>query len=241
MQSPGLNCYTVTLSQKSDKIKVTDSEVIPAMSTTLSSLLLFLTAVSVDSLTAGLTYGTQRVRIRRSAYLVLVFVPALFITLANRIGSCICYFLPENILPFLSFTLLMLLALSKLTESLLRFLARRYPSLSRNWGLKIKQINIIFTVYLSPEDANQEDLQILSAREALLLSLALSLDSVLVGMAFTTGPLPLLLLFLLAAFFNFLLFTAGYAFGHLVSSVLRIDLSWLSGLFLLLLALQSLL
>lgn len=211
------------------------------MSTTIPALLLFLTAVSVDSLTAGLTYGTQRVKIRYSAYLVLIFVPALFITLANRIGSCIYFLLPETVLPVLSFTLLFLLSLSKLTESLLRFLARRYPSLTRNWGVKIKQINIIFTVYLSPEDANRDDLQILSVREALLLSLALSLDSILAGMAFTTGPLPWLALFFLAALFNFLLFTAGYAFGHLVSTVLHIDLSWLSGLFLLLLALQALL
>lgn len=211
------------------------------MSTTLPALLLFLTAVSVDSLTAGLTYGTQRVRLRPLACLILIFVPALFITAANRLGSFFCILLPKTALPVLSFTLLTLLGMSKLAESLLRFLTRRYPSLTRNWGLKIKQLNIIFTVYLSPEDANQEDLQVLSAREALLLSLALSLDSVLVGMAFTAGRLPFLPLFLLSALFNLLLFGAGYGFGHLVSSVLRIDLSWLSGLFLLLLALQALL
>lgn len=144
------------------------------MSTIPVSLFLFLTAVSIDSLTAGLTYGTQRVKIRPFAYLILTFIPALFITLANHIGSWLFVLLPKTVLPFLSFTLLMLLGLSKLTESLLRLLARRCPSLTRNWGLKIKQINIIFTVYLSPEDANQEDLQFLSAKEALLLSLALS-------------------------------------------------------------------
>lgn len=211
------------------------------MSTTLFSLLIFLTAVSIDSLTAGLTYGTQRVKIKRSAYFILIFIPALFITLANHIGSRIILFLPESVLPFLSFILLALLGLSKLTESLLRLLAHRYPSLSRNWGWKIKQINIIFTIYLSPEDANQEDLQILSAKESLLLALALSLDSVLVGMAFTTGTLPGPLLFFLASLFNLILFTAGYALGHLASRVLHIDLSWLSGLFLLLLAIQALL
>lgn len=211
------------------------------MFTTLSALLLFLAAVSVDSLTAGLTYGTQRVKIRFAAYLALIFVPALFITLSNRIGSCLYYFLPKSALPFLSFLLLLFLGLSKLTESLLRLLARRCPSLTRNWGLKIKQVNIIFTVYISPEDANGDDLHVLSAKEALLLSLALSLDSVLAGMAFNAASLPVLPLFLLAALFNFLLFSAGYVLGHLASTVLRIDLSWLSGLFLLLLALQALL
>ena len=211
------------------------------MSSAFAALLLFLTAVSIDSLTAGLTYGTQRVHIKPFSYLILICVPAAFITAANRIGSHILSFLPEAVLPFLSFTLLTILGVSKLSESLIRLLAHKHPSLTRNWGCKIKQINIIFTVYLSPEDANQDDLQILTPKEAFLLSLALSLDSVLVGMAFHTDPLPLAVLFLLAALFNLLLFAAGYGFGHLISSVLRIDLSWLSGLFLLLLALQALL
>lgn len=211
------------------------------MSSAFAALLLFLTAVSIDSLTAGLTYGTQRVHIKPFSYLILICVPAVFITAANHISSHILSFLPEATLPFLSFTLLMILGFSKLSESLIRLLAHKHPSLTRNWGCKIKQINIIFTVYLSPEDANQDDLQILTPKEAFLLSLALSLDSVLVGMAFHTGPLPLAVLFLLAALFNLLLFAAGYGFGHLISSVLRIDLSWLSGLFLLLLALQAIL
>lgn len=211
------------------------------MLTMLPALFLFLAAVSVDSLSAGLTYGTRRVKISRFACLILIFVPALFVTAANRVGFWLCFLLPETALPFLSFTLLALLGISKLTESLLRFFADKYPSLTRNWGVRIKQINIIFTIYLSPEEANREDLQILSAREALLLSFALSLDSVLAGMAFTTGPIPFLLLFLLASVFNLLLFSAGYGLGRLVSSLLHIDLSWLSGLFLLLLALQALL
>ena len=211
------------------------------MSGSFAALILFLTAVSIDSLTAGLTYGTQRVCIKLPAYLILVCVPAAFIAAANRVGFYIFLFLPKTILPILSCVLLALIGFSKLSESLIRLLARRHPSLTRNWGCKIKQIHIVFTVYLSPEDANREDVQILSPKEALLLSLALSLDSVLVGMAYTTGPIPLAALFLLAALFNLLLFSVGYGFGHLISSALHVDLSWLSGLFLLLLALQALL
>ena len=211
------------------------------MSGSFTALILFLTAVSIDSLTAGLTYGTQRVHIRPAAYLILTCVPAAFITAANRVGSYMFLFLPKPFLPILSFILLALIGLSKLSESLIRFLARKHPSLTRNWGCRIKQIHIIFTVYLSPEDANREDLQILSPKEALLLSLALSLDSVLAGMAFTMGPIPLVALFFLAALFNLLLFSVGYGLGHLASRVLRVDLSWLSGLFLLLLALQAIL
>ena len=84
------------------------------MSTALPVLLLFLTAVSMDSLTAGLTYGTQRVKLQPAACLILTFIPSLFITAANRVGSFLYFLLPQTALPFLSFTLLMLLGLSKL-------------------------------------------------------------------------------------------------------------------------------
>lgn len=109
-----------------------------------------------------------------------------------------------------------------------------------NWGCQIKQINIVFTVYLSPEEANRTDIQVLSAKEALLLSLALSLDSVLVGMAFPAAAIPRLTLFFCATLFNLLLFVTGCLSGRLLSRVLRIDLSWLSGLCLLLLAFRTL-
>ena len=204
------------------------------------ALLFFLLAVTLDSLTAGLTYGTRKVRILPLSYLILICIPALFITAANQLGTLLACLLPPQVLPWISFLLLFLLGISKIIESLIRRLAAKHPSLTRNWGCKIKQINIIFTIYLSPEYANVEDLQILSAKEALLLSLALSLDSILVGMAFTTEEVSWILLFLLAILFNLLFFLVGYLVGHVLCHLFHVDLSWLSGLLLLLLALQAL-
>lgn len=204
------------------------------------ALLFFLLAVTLDSLTAGLSYGTRKVRIQPLSYLILICIPALFITAANRIGTLLACLLPSQVLPWISFLLLFLLGISKIIESLIRRLAAKHPSLTRNWGCKIKQINIIFTIYLSPEYANGEDLQILSAKEALLLSLALSLDSILVGMAFTTDAVSWVFLFLLAVLFNLLFFLIGYLAGHVLCHLFHVDLSWLSGLLLLLLALQAL-
>lgn len=210
------------------------------MSFSISSLLLFLVAVSLDSLTAGFSYGTGRVHIKALSLLLLACVPALFVTAAGGLGEIVGSLLASGVLPFLSFFLLAAIGIAKLLESLIRSIARKYPSLMGNWGCQIKQINIIFTVYLSPEEANRTDLQVLSAKEALLLSLALSLDSVLVGMAFPAADIPRLTLFCSAAFFNLLLFITGCILGRLLTRMLRIDLSWLSGLCLLLLALRAL-
>lgn len=204
-------------------------------------VLLFMFAVSIDSLTAGFSYGTSKVRIQPLSAVFLVFIPAVSITLMTRIGSLLFSFIPAHIFSVLSFLLLFFLACEKLIESLIRHLAGKYPNNVGNWAYKIKQVNIIFTIYFSPEDANKQDVQVLSAKEALFLSLALSLDSILASMAFSCQVSSLLFFFLLAVFFHFLLFMAGYMLGLLVSRKFSIDLSWLSGLFLLLLALCTLL
>ena len=83
-------------------------------------------------------------------------------------------------------------------------------------------------------------MQILSGKEAFFLSLALSLDSMFASMAFSCQVNSLLFLFLSAAFFHFLLFSIGYLSGLFLSKKCSFDLSWLSGLFLLLLSFGTL-
>lgn len=207
----------------------------------LLPLLLFLVAVSVDSVSAGLTYGTGNVQIRPISYVFLICVPALFVALSHQLSRMLCFFLTADAIRLLSFAVLFLLGCEKLLESLLRWLAQKHPRPSKNWGCSFKQLNILFTVYLSPEDANRRDRQILSGTEALLLSLALSLDSILAGMAFCVVSLPGILLFFLAALMNYLFFLTGYGAGRTLAAHSRIDLSWLSGVFLLLLSLLTLL
>lgn len=207
----------------------------------LLPVLLFLIAVSVDSVSAGLTYGTGNVQIRPISYVFLTCIPALFVALSHQLSRLLCFFLTADAIRLLSFAVLLLLGCEKLLEGLLRRLAQKHPRPARRWGCRFKQLNILFTVYLSPEDANRKDRQILVGTEALLLSLALSLDSILAGMAFCVVSLPGILLFFLAALMNYLFFLTGYGAGRTLAAHSHIDLSWLSGVFLLLLSLLTLL
>ena len=207
---------------------------------TILPVALFLLAVSFDSLTAGLAYGSTRVHIKPVAGIFLVCIPSASIALMTKIGSFLFAAIPDFALSILSFLLLFILGIEKLMESLIRYLADKYPVKVGNWACRIRQMNIIFTIYFSPEDANTQDTQVLSGKEAFFLSLALSLDSILTSMAFS-GRLPsMLILFFLAALFHFLLFLAGFVFGLILARKCSLDLSWLSGLFLLLLALCAL-
>ena len=203
-------------------------------------VLLFMLAVSVDSLTAGLSYGASRVHIKLVSAVFLVLIPSVCITLMTQAGSLLFSLFPASVLSLLSFLLLFFLGCEKLLESLIRHLAKAYPDIVGNWTCKIRQLNIIFTIYFSPEEANKQEVQILSGKEAFFLSLALSLDSMFASMAFPCQVNSLLFLFLSAAFFHFLLFSIGYLSGLFLSKKCSFDLSWLSGLFLLLLSFGTL-
>lgn len=208
---------------------------------TIMPVMLFMLAVSIDSLSAGFAYGASKVNIKPLSLLFLVFIPSICITLMTKAGSLIFSLIPTTFLSVLSFLILCALGLTKLFESLIRHLSGKYADTIGNWACRIKQMNIIFTIYFSPEDANKQDTQILSAKEALFLSLALSLDSILASMAFSFQVSSMPIFFLIAVFFHFLLFMAGYLLGMFMSKKFSIDLSWLSGLFLLLLAILTLL
>lgn len=55
-------------------------------------VLLFMLAVSVDSLTAGLSYGASKVHIKPLSAIFLVFVPSVSITLMTQIGTLLFLF-----------------------------------------------------------------------------------------------------------------------------------------------------
>lgn len=185
--------------------------------------------------------GVQLYLIKPLSAVFLVFIPSVSITLMTQIGTLFFSLFPAHVFSILSFLLLFFLGFEKLLEYLIRRLSEAYPDIIGNWTCKIKQLNIIFTIYFSPEEANRQEVQVLSGKEALFLSLALSLDSVLASMAFSCQVTSLPFLFLSAVFFHFLLFLLGYLSGLLLSKKFSLDLSWLSGLFLLLLALGTLL
>ncbi len=207
----------------------------------ITPLLLFMLAVSVDSLSAGFVYGSSKVKVKLLSAILLVFIPSVSITLITGLGSFIFSLIPPFMFSTLSFTLLFILGCEKLIESVIRHFASRFPDKIGNWACKIKQMNIIFTIYFSPEDANKQDIQILNAKEAFFLSLALSLDSMIASMAFSCQAASLVIVFALAAIFHFAFFFSGFAAGALVARKSSADLSWLSGAVLLLLSLYTLL
>ena len=185
-------------------------------------------ALTLDGFVASFAYGADRIRIPLRSALVIDFVCTLTMTLSLFLGETVRAYIPAPALKMLCFSILFALGLFKCFDRFAKSLIRRGKA------------PFFLTVYAAPQTADADRSKVLSAREALALALALSLDGLAAGFGAALGNANLLVVLLLSLWANLASITFGEALGKRVSKKCSADLSWLSGAALILLALAKL-
>lgn len=202
--------------------------------------LLLVTALSTDALVAGFAYGSQRISIPLRCTACISFLCSLALAVSLLAGTLLRPFIPPNAADNICFILLAGLGIAKLFDSSIKRCIRRQKPLRRCISFSAMHLRFILTVYADPEKADLDGSRSLSIGEALTVGIALSLDGLAAGLsaALVSANCPLTILL------SFLIGTAailvGCAAGRKVSEKTSIDLSWLGGLLLLVLAFQKL-
>lgn len=173
-------------------------------------LFLLVVALCADAFTASFVYGADRVKIPFLSAAIITFLSTAILAAFLFAGTVIRPLFPGNSAAYLGAALLFFLGLGKL-------LAKPVKDVARN--------------------ANEQEPEVLSAREAFILGIALSLDSAAagIGTGLTDSSWPLLLCLSLAS--GFLAIMAGSRLGRLISGCTHMDFSRMSGGILMLLAL----
>lgn len=185
---------------------------------------IFLTiALSMDAFTAAFSYGTDNVRVPFISTLIIAVICGLMLTLSFLAGNVLLSLIPSGFAKILSFSILFLLSLYKLYDAL----PKKRPA--------------SFTTDSISDKVNKKDKQIISAQEAALLALALSIDSISAGISIGTPDLPLPLLFLIAVCIHLAAIWSGSHAGASLSKKTSQNFSWLGAVLLLLLAFLRLL
>lgn len=166
-----------------------------------------------------------------SIIVTLLFIISLFI--GNIIGS----FLDINIIKYISFVILLFLGLYKLFE----FTIKNFYIKLNDKEFKLFNIKFILNVISDSTLADIDKSKKLSIKESISLGVALSLDGICaaltVGMVFTNYVITILLSFCITLF----MFLIGNIIGKKISYKKDINLSWLSGFILIILAITKLL
>ena len=205
----------------------------------MAEWILLILALSFDAFLVSVTYGLDEIRISRSAAVIIALIGTLFLfvslTLANTIGQ----FLDERLALSLSGALLMFLGCCSLFQSLWKSCLEKLQK--QPICLRYKNVVLLLEIAQNEIKADVDRSKTLSYREAIMLAMALSFDSLASGFAYGLSIQPNLGLYGLNFIVCWGLVLLGASIGAMMKGRTRWDLSWCSGVFLIILAFARLL
>lgn len=198
-------------------------------------------ALSLDTFVASFAYGAGGIKIHKSSALVISGVSSGILVISLLFGYVIRRFVPEGMLSVICFVLLLLPGIAKLCDSLTKSLIRRKNGLNEKISFHALNISFILHVYADPHIADRDGSSDLSVREAVSLAAALSLDGLAVGIGAAFGSTNVLMAAALSFTLGLAAVLLGGLLGNRAAGRLKLDLGWLSGAMLIIIAFVKLL
>ena len=206
----------------------------------IAEALILVIALSADAFVSSLAYGTDKIKIPFISAAIISIICSMFLGLFLFLGVVLNPFIPSNTIKFVCFAILLVLGIVKLFENYTKIKLSKNQNLKKEVKFSVFSLSFILNIYSKPVDADKDKSKVLSPLESVTLSIALSLDGIAAG--FGTGMLSnnYVLIIILSLTLSFAAIIAGVFIGKKISQKLDINLSWLSGILLILLAFSKL-
>ena len=157
------------------------------------------------------------------------------------VGSIISGYIPSWITTVICFIILFTIGTIKLLDSITKSIIRKYNNLNKELKFSFLNFKFILNLYANPEDADIDSSKILSIREAIALAISLSLDGLAVGFGAALTNVNGVIIFFFSFLTNTLAVLLGCNIGNKLAAKISFNLSWLSGIVLIVLAFLKLL
>lgn len=203
--------------------------------TSIQSLLL-VCALSLDAFVASIGYGANKIKIPFISLTIINLVCSSFLAISLFFGSFIKRFIPGAITSTISCIALMTLGIYYLFESIVKSYIKKKSNSNKRVELKLFDLRFIIDIYADETKADFNNSKDISPREALYLSAALSLDSLAAGFGSSLGNINFMQTIVLSLVFNMFAVIIGSFLGRKFIEKSKINLSWLGGLLLIILA-----
>lgn len=211
-----------------------------AVAQMITEALVLALALSMDAFFASFSYGSNRIRIPLCSVLIVNAVSATLLGASLLVGSLVRQYMPGWLTPMLCFGILFVLGLVKLLDSMTKTFIRKHQSFRGNVKFSFFNFRFVLTLYADPESADVDHSKIISPMEAATLAVALSLDGMAVGFGAAMGEVNGWALVAMALMTDALAVILGSRFGNRVAQKLPFNISWLSGLLLIVMAFTKL-
>lgn len=202
--------------------------------------LLLVSSICIDAFVASIAYGSNKIKIPLLSSIVISIVGSAVLGISLFLGSLVKDFLPGNLPIALSFSILMILGVYRLFESLFKNYIQKNMNSEKSFTFRLFDFNFILQVYADETKADFDKSKELSVKESLYLAIALSFDSLAVGFGSSLvggGYIQAIVLCFLVGLCSVLI---GSFIGKKLVEKANINLSWLSGVILMVLAVSKL-
>ena len=204
---------------------------------TAGEALALVLALSLDAFAASFAYGADRVRIPPASLAVISGVCSGVLGLSLLLGSGAAPWLPAGIPSLIGFLLLLIIGCVRLFDRSIKALIRSRRLTEKRIQFHLFSLCVILDIYACPQNADRDQSRVLSPGEAASLAMALSLDGLAAGFGAGLSQVDWLLPVLFSLIVGAAAVRLGDLAGQRLAKRIPFDLSWLSGLLLILLAL----
>lgn len=203
--------------------------------------LILVFALCTDTFVASLAYGANRVHVTWGKVALLNGICSGCLGIALGMGSIIDTVMPESLTKAICFVCLFALGLVKLLDYSIKTYINRNCHIKRNLSFNLSGLKVIVSIYGNPMAADVDGSLSLGWKETVFLAFAMSIDSLVAGTM--AGFLNLRADSTLCMSFvvGMCMMYAGLWMGRKAASRWNCDLSWISGVLLMVLALAKVL
>lgn len=192
--------------------------------------------LSLDAFIASFAYGSNKIKFPLPSIVVLNLVCSGILGIALVLGTVIRPYLSPGVSSMICFIVLLIIGLIKLLDNITKSIIRKYGDISKNIHFSLLNFKLVLSVYANPEKADVDHSKSISFQEAVSLAVALSLDGMAVGFGAALGDVNGIVLFLASLVTDTAAILLGAYIGNQMASNLRFNVSWLSGVILIVMA-----
>ena len=199
---------------------------------------------SADAFAASFAYGGKRIRIPPLSGQIINLTCSAFLGAALLLGATVRKFLSARLTAFICFAVLFTLGIMKLldsiTKSVIRKRGRRGGSITKEIRFSMLNFSFVLSLCADPEKADVDENKIISPAEAAALAVSLSIDGLAVGFGAGIGNINVLAAVAVSLLTDMAAITFGCRLGGRLARALPFNLSWISGVILIGLAVLKL-
>lgn len=192
--------------------------------------------LSIDAFAASFAYGSSKIRIPFKSIIIITVIGSIILGISLYFGVLLQAFIPEGAASALSFVILFTLGLIKIFDSVIKNYIRKHNNSAKKMEFSLFNLKFILNVYANPERADIDKSRIISSKEAVTLAVALALDAFALGFGAGLTDINTLQVITFSLVLDVVAIVLGCYLGNKLAEKSSINLAWLGGVILILLA-----